>query len=116
MRQYLETHRERINEMTNKRNKNYNRAFRLKALEVVGKNILACSNCGCTDIRILEIDHINGGGRQETKGRGNYTQFIRAIARGKRKTDDLRILCKVCNAAYYVKQKFDIDFEVKPRG
>jgi predicted nucleic acid-binding Zn-ribbon protein len=63
-----------------------------------------CVRCGCDDFRLLEINHKNGGGRKEllvgrkTKARA----FYHAIANGERKTDDLELLCRPCNAIHYL--------------
>lgn len=70
---------------------------------------MACVNCGCNDHRILEINHINGGGTSEVK-KGQYTrQFLRSVLSGDRQIDDLNLLCKICNAEHFVKLKFGID-------
>lgn len=43
-------------------NKKYHDELRLKVQKVLGG---CCAHCGITDHRVLEIDHIDGGGRQE---------------------------------------------------
>jgi hypothetical protein len=35
--------------------------------KVANNDIPTCVSCGCSDIRLLEINHKNGGGRQECK-------------------------------------------------
>jgi len=55
-----------------------------------------CVKCGTTDSRLLTINHKNGGGRRD----GPSVQLYRAIARGKRKTDDLEVMCFNCNRLY----------------
>jgi len=62
--------------------------------------------CGCDFIDILEINHIKGGGRKEdreSKASNRGKGFWLAIVMGRRITDDLDILCKVCNANHYVR-------------
>lgn len=61
-----------------------------------------CSNPGCnvTDWRILDVNHLNGGGREDIKKYGGYYVFCRAILDGRRPTDDLNLLCKNCNWLY----------------
>jgi hypothetical protein len=67
---------------------------------------LECVNCGCNDLRILEINHINGGGGKDYKKHKNKPELIYyAILRGERKTDDLNLLCRVCNALHYAELK-----------
>ena len=56
-----------------------------------------CANCELDDMRVLEIDHINGGGRQARKNTGSlnyYTKILREIEDG---SDNYRVLCKNCN-------------------
>lgn len=69
-----------------------------KIAEFHGKSV-QCFNCGCLEFKLLQIDHINGGGYQEIKT--NWSKFIRAITKGERKLDDLAILCSVCNICKY---------------
>ena len=46
------------------------------------------------------------------KGATTFVTLDRSmpIIKGIRKTDDLNVMCKVCNCAYSVKQKYGIDF------
>jgi hypothetical protein len=94
--------------------KRSNKNLRMKALEIVGRGNIACSNCGCKDLRILEINHLNGRKRDEMKfGKIPTAAFYRNIVKGRRKINDLNILCKICNWAYFVKKKYGINFEIK---
>lgn len=49
---------------------------------------------GCSDPRLLQVDHKNGGGTQERK-RLSYDVMLRRIASGK--TDGYQLLCASCN-------------------
>lgn len=70
-----------------------------KALEKVGG--VKCVNCGCDEIRALEINHVNGGGSKEKRAaRLHGSLFYRAIASGRRSTEGLDVRCRVCNALY----------------
>lgn len=60
-----------------------------------------CVNCGCDECSLLEINHINGGGRAAAKLRSNR-QLYRDIAYGRVEADDYNVLCRVCNALHYV--------------
>lgn len=92
-----------------KHKKNWQTRERMVILKKVGRGKIECSNCGCSDVRILEINHINGGGTLETR-KGRYArEFHWAIYKGTRSIDDLNLLCKVCNIEHYVKLKFGID-------
>lgn len=64
-----------------------------------------CNNCGCDDAKFLEINHKNGGGNQEVQGGRKTGSFYLDIYKGRRKTNDLELLCKVCNALHYLELK-----------
>jgi hypothetical protein len=87
--------------------------LRLKALNIVGRGKLQCSNCGIipSNIRLLEINHINGGGYKEV-GTDNH-KFYRLILSGKRPTDDLNILCKLCNQAHFIERNFGVKYNIE---
>lgn len=84
-------------------NQRGHRKYRAKAVEVVARGKLACAGCGCDDPSVLEINHMNGGGYDEYRGR--TTSFYRAIINGTRPLDDLNLLCKVCNALHTIRLK-----------
>lgn len=74
----------------------------------------SCVNCGIGDIRVLQINHLNGGGRQESYslGHGNLGAGARnlwkAIVSGNRNLDDLEVRCANCNILY--------EYEIGRRG
>lgn len=77
-----------------------------------------CVNCGCNELEFLEINHKNSDGvkRGETgfKPKIKTYKFYNMILSGERKTDDLEILCRVCNSLHYLKSKYvSANFEVK---
>ena len=84
----------------------YKKRLRGKAIEKLGGPV--CINCGCTVSKILEINHINGGGRKELKKYKNYHSFFRAIINEKVNIRDFNILCRVCNAKHYVENELGI--------
>lgn len=90
----------------------YNKNKRLRILKkVAGNDPLKCKRCGCDKVEVLEINHINGGGNQETKNKKN--EFDKTILNGTRRTDDLEILCKICNNLHYIEMKFgELPFEI----
>jgi len=59
-----------------------------------------CNRCMCDNLNFLEINHINGGGKKEGTVLGE--NIYQLIASGKRKTDDLEVTCKLCNALHYI--------------
>ena len=74
---------------------------RERAMEVLGGKI--CANCGCDEYSLLEINHINGGGRMASKKMSNR-QLYRAIMNGKLDLSEYNVLCRVCNALHYVQK------------
>lgn len=70
---------------------------RLRALEMLGGAI--CVYCGCDDIRVLEINHKNGGGCKEWTG---HHSLVYEIVAGRRPTNDLEVVCRICNAWHYI--------------
>lgn len=77
---------------------------RRRVLEIVGRGHIQCKRCGCNDIRVLEINHVNADGRSETSGRSAI--FVNKILNGSRSVDDLEILCKPCNSIHYIEHKY----------
>ena len=66
-----------------------------------------CARCGCNDTRLLEINHIKGGGAKELGKEGRRsTAFYYDIVSGKRATDDLELLCKPCNSIHALEMKY----------
>lgn len=64
-----------------------------KVVELLGGK---CKGCGNTDIRVLQINHLNGGGRKEVAG----PLFYARILSGERAIDDLDLRCANCNIIY----------------
>ncbi len=87
----------------------HNAKIKLMVLQKVsGQEKPACVNCGCDDVRCLEVNHKNGGGRKEQQSywkTGGYS-YYRAILCGDRQTDDLNVLCKVCNNLHALELKY----------
>ena len=99
---------------TNERTRIYGRKTRLLALQMVSKMEKPACICGCDDLRVLEINHKNGGGRQEYKKFGlTGHRLHRAIVTGKRKVDDLNVRCRVCNAIHDVERRFGFKYRVE---
>ena len=87
-----------------------NRKFRLKrrmrVLSLLGGAI--CIYCGCDEIGALEINHKNGGGAKEWRG-GAGSRATSDIFYGRRPTDDLEVVCRVCNAWHYITRKTGVN-------
>lgn len=96
-RAYRERHPEKIKE----RRKRLHLSRKRRALEKVGD--LICANCGCDEVDFLEFNHKNGNGCKEFKENGS--SMIDKILTHGRTTDDLNILCRVCNALEYLERR-----------
>ena len=73
---------------------------------LISNNNPCCANCGCDDKRLLEINHKNGGGGKELKKGKNTNVFMWDIYMGRRKTNDLNLLCRPCNSLHYLELKY----------
>ncbi len=60
-----------------------------------------CAECGITDMRVLQINHLNGGGGKDQRYYGSGSLGLhRAIVSGRRNTNDLNILCANHNVLF----------------
>ena len=72
----------------------YNRTLRKVSLETLGGK---CVQCGFTDFRALQIDHINGNGTKDRKtlrGARFLTNVVRSFLN---KENKYQLLCANCN-------------------
>lgn len=83
----------------NEHRRDYWNRIRNAAVEKIGG--FRCANCGCEIKKILEVNHIDGGGRQELRTK-NRAQLYRDIVNGKVDISKYNMLCKVCNGLHYV--------------
>lgn len=96
------------------RTKNYRCELRLEALMIVGNGVIQCSNCDCKDLDLIDINHKDGGGGEEVRRTGmTGIKLYKAIITGRRKTDDLNLLCKACNWIHYLKLKYGVIYNIK---
>lgn len=88
--------------------KRYYHAYKAKVLEKLGGPI--CVYCGCDDIRILEINHVNGGGaiQRRNKLTKSGSGLLKDISIGVTSVDGLNVACRVCNAIHDVRKRFGI--------
>ena len=86
-RKYKSEHRERIRELSNLSGKKK----RKEILNFLGGK---CVRCGFSDWRVLQIDHINGGGVKEHKKISNTSTFYKTVKTHKEK---YQVLCANCN-------------------
>jgi len=74
--------------------------------KVSGQENPYCVGCNCDDLRLLEVNHKNGGGSKELKKGKDARRFYLDIKYGGRSTDDLNVLCRVCNNRDYLERKY----------
>ncbi len=85
---------------------NHRKKLRIGVLKkITNYKKIVCIACGCNDIRLLEINHKNGGGTKENKRIGSMRLYY-DILYEKRTVKDLEILCRVCNSLHYLELKF----------
>ena len=75
--------------------KDYDHKSRNAVIEFLGGK---CIQCGFSDKRALQIDHINGGGSKERKEKGFNAEFhkhvLKSLMNGENK---YQLLCANCN-------------------
>ena len=78
----------------------YRVRLKLAAFDAYGGPI--CAGCGSTDVEVLEIDHIEGGGRKHFREEhiSSGTQFHQWLKRNNYPAG-FRILCPTCNKKAY---------------
>lgn len=66
---------------------------RLEIIKLLGGK---CKKCSVSDFRILQIDHVKGGGNKDSKGFGlaYYRHVLKKIRNGSK---DYQLLCSNCN-------------------
>lgn len=90
--------------------------LRQHALVIVGRGSVRCIKCGCDDPTLIEINHINGGGKAERRLLSSQAIHTRIID-GRRSIDDLDLRCRVCNLLHYLEMKYGIsNYDVTWRG
>lgn len=80
------------------RERGYGVAYRKKTRERVVKALGGkCVKCGFSDIRALQLDHINGGGNKIRKSiKGGSVKYYQAMIDNKHKKE-IQLLCANCN-------------------
>lgn len=83
--------------------KEYLRKIRNSVVEILGG---VCIKCGFSDIRALQIDHINGGGSKERKSGGYVGNFHKHVLRSVLNQENkYQLLCANCNWIKRVENK-----------
>lgn len=77
-------------------NRRYIHRLHDKVIDLLGGR---CTRCGITDKRVLQVNHINGGGCKEFEKLGAAV-FYNQILKGERNINDLEARCSNCNIIY----------------
>jgi len=95
------------------RKKYYQKYYQKIRFEVLARvdPAMKCAMCGCDDTRLLEVNHIKGGGHKEREGYKENGHdlghnMILLIYRGKRGLEDLNLLCRACNSIDHLEREF----------
>ena len=96
-REYRRMHRD----LVNKWNRNYKAKLKQEIFNLLG-NQCSNPNClvpsGCKDIDCFQIDHVNGGGRQERLKFRHMEQYYKFILQKiKARSKEYQLLCANCN-------------------
>ena len=81
--------------------KRYSQNLKDKIFLILGDK---CKSCGFSDKRALQIDHINGGGNQERKGKSQGVQYRLILTKLESGNSDYQILCANCN---WIKKRYE---------
>lgn len=92
--QWQKTYRENHMERIRKNNDRYNHNARQRVVDLLGGK---CKRCGFTDIRALQIDHINGGGYREIRKHSAKIRYKLVLKSVENKENKYQLLCANCN-------------------
>jgi DNA-binding HxlR family transcriptional regulator len=85
------------------RNKELLKRKRLEIFELLGNK---CSKCGISDQRVLQIDHIKGGGARERKiFHSNYQYYSHVLEELYNESEGYQLLCANCNIIKLIEAK-----------
>jgi hypothetical protein len=99
-RKYRERHPDRV--LVARRKQYVTR--KIRALNLAGG--VKCVRCGCDVLDYLEFNHIKGNGCKDWRENKGIAMMDRILTK-KRDTDDLEVLCRVCNALEFLERKND---------
>lgn len=100
-RQYYQEHKEALN--------NYHQEWRhqlkLEVFSYYSGGILGCRCCGETDIVVLCLDHINGGGTRERRETRRLGVGLYSWLKTHNFPDGYQVLCANCNMRKAMKER-----------
>lgn len=85
--------KKRCLECNRKRSNRYTLLLKAKIIEFLGGS---CVQCGNSDPRVLEVDHVNGGGHKHVQLRGTHG-VRRDILSGLLPREEVQLLCANCH-------------------
>ena len=77
------------------RNRQYEMKNKLICLSIYSDNELKCKKCGCDNIDVLEIDHINNNGNIERRN-GLNSKIWKSLQKNNY-PEGYQVLCRNCN-------------------
>jgi hypothetical protein len=80
-------------EKCREKGKRYRKNLRIEVVVALGGK---CVRCGIADWRVLQIDHVQGGGRKELETFESRAAYYRHVLKSL-DTGDYQILCSNCN-------------------
>lgn len=106
-RKYAREYRHRNRDLINKKRRHRRKEARDALLKKLSGDPPKCEKCKFSDVRALQVDHINAGGSEAKKtGWGGYPSLERIL---KLSTEEARkeyqVLCANCNAIKRVENK-----------
>ena len=96
-REYYQTHPE-YRARKHQRGKELDQEKRLEVLAHYSGGTLKCATCSITDIDVLSLDHINGGGGQHRRIHSNFDRWIIR----ENFPSGFQVLCRNCNWKKYI--------------
>lgn len=96
---YYRTHMEQAKAYAKtyrKAHQEFSQRYKYEVLSHYSEGIPKCNNCGITDMDVLCIDHINGGGKKHRKEVGYGLTFYRWLFHNEYPSG-FQVLCFNCN-------------------
>lgn len=82
----------RSSKETREYHRKYGKRIRAATIALLGG---VCQKCSFSDIRALQVDHVNGGGTKQRKELGNNNSTI--LKKIQESPNDYQLLCANCN-------------------
>ncbi len=93
------------------RQRRFRRKWRTAAYTKLCGDDIQCMRCGIDDLRVLQTDHINAGGKQDVREnhRGSYMSLVMHIANLsiEEARKEYQVLCANCNIIKRFEKKED---------